>query len=268
MAARFLFIKITRPQKRISSRQENKFLSMLQNHHQNVFNTLCQSIPVFLLFVFLSSCQQNKQTTDQDANQNSSSTNNLIVETNDSLHQKLIDLEMEELFWKNRVSMSRDVSIDLVIDLVDSIMSLEIKGVPVRKTKISAYQISNSILYLKWYTAYKSWLASPFHLKQDSITTIPKEPVFIKDLSTTPLEAFDDWTYFTRLENERSIHYLLEFDRGLMIWIDQENDSVAVHDSLSRPELLGHWIKMVIPAPDAKAIYRALNTSSALALRY
>ena len=219
--------------------------------------------PVFLLLIFfLSFCQSERQERNSNDTTLPVIAASQVPERIDSLQQTCIELEIEELFWRNRVSMSRDPSIDLAIDLIDSTVCLDIKGVTLRKARISKYQISRSMVYLKWYLAYKSWLAGPFNLKQDSVSSIPKEPVFIKDLATYPLEYFDDWTYFTRLEKEGPVHFLLEYDRGLLVQVDQDSDTVQVN------ELPEHWFRISIPATDAKAIYRALALPSELSLRY
>jgi hypothetical protein len=212
---------------------------------------------VFLLSLCLTFCQLNQQDRTSPATAEAQ-----VPQNSDSLQQTYIALEIEELFWQNRVSMSRDASIDLAIDLIDSTVCLDIKGVTLRKARISKYQISRSMVYLKSYAAYKTWLAGPFNLKQDTVSSIPKEPVFIKDLATYPLEYFDDWTYFTRLENEGAVHYLLEYDRGLLVQVDQDSDTVQAKD------LPGHWFRISIPATDAKAIYRALAIPSEMTLRY
>ncbi len=218
---------------------------------------------IFLLLSFyLSFCQSNQQDQTSNGVIVPASAEPHIPENIDSLQQTYIDLEIEELFWRNRVSMSRDASIDLTIDLIDSTVYLDIKGVTLRKSRISQYQISRSMVYLKWYSAYKTWLAGPFTLKQDSVSSIPKVPVFIKDLAAYPLDYFDDWTYFTRLENEGPVHYLLEYDRDLLVRIDQDSDAVLAN------ELPEHWLRISIPATDAKAIYRALAIPSEMTLRY
>jgi hypothetical protein len=265
MAAKFSSINSTRI--RILTASRRRKINSLNKTRLILFivNEVYRDLPVLMVMLFFLSCMQK----DDSASSISSPPPRVSGGIQkDSLQQKLMDLEIEEAFWKNRVSMSRDASIDLAVDLMDSMIYLEIKGVPVRKTKIIAYQLSNSVVYLKLFSVYRTWLADPFKLIQDSISSVPKEPVFIKDLSTTPLEAFDDWTYFTRLENEGPVRYLLEFDRGLMIRIDQDQDSLMITDSVSWPELMGHWIRLVLPAIDAKAIYRAINTSSTMALRY
>lgn len=265
MAAKFLFINLIIIQIPISFRYGKILVFKITDLFLTSFYAVYRSILVLAVLLFIPSCAQKEYSTSRV----SSSPSRFPEEIQkDSLQQRLIDLEIEEAFWKNKVSMSQDASIDLAIDLTDSMMYLEIKGVPVRKTKIITCQISNSVLSLKMFSAYRTWLANPFKLKRDSISSIPKEPVFIKDLSTTPLESFDDWTYFTRLENEGSVHFLLEFDRGLVIQVDQDQDTLSVESPFQEPELHGHWIKVVIPAIDAKAIYRALNTSSTLSLRY
>lgn len=218
---------------------------------------------VFLLLsLYFCFCNSNQQDRATNTVVSALTAEQLIPEQLDSLQQTYIELGIEELFWRNRVTMSRDASIDLAIDLVDSTVYLDIKGVTLRKTRISQYLLSRSILYLKSYPAYKTWLSRPFVLKQDTVSSLPKEPVFIKDLATYPLEYFDDWTYFTRLEDEGPVHYLLEYDRGLLVQVDQDSDAV------STTELPDHWIQISIPAVDAKAIYRALAIPSELSLRY
>jgi hypothetical protein len=212
-------------------------------------------------------CQADKEHLVQKANSLSAHSDSSIDGNLDSLLKIQTELEIEELFWKNRVLIAGDKSIDLVIDLEDSLLCLEIRGVPLREIRINQHTLSTSMLYLKWYSAYKTWLKDPFQLQNDSISTIVKEPVYVKDLTSHPLEYYDDWTYFNRLENEGPVHYLLKYNRGLRVQIDQDSSAEDL-DLIGIDEFHGHWIKLKIPAADAKAIYRALIIPSEMVLRY
>jgi hypothetical protein len=235
---------------------------MFTNHNKKISNTIKTWSFFLLLLLYFYCCKSKSENMTQNTSILYPSSKPLIPAHIDSLQQTYIELEIEELFWHNRMAMAHNASIDMAIDLVDSTVDLEIKGVTLRKTKISKYEISRSMTYLKWYSAYKSWLGSPFLLKQDSVSSIPKEPVFLKDLTTHTLEYFDDWTYFNRLEKEGTVHYLLEYDRDLLVQVDQDSDVVP------QTEWSGHWLRFSIPATDAKAIYRALAKSSQMVLRY
>jgi hypothetical protein len=262
MVVRFISIKnvfILKRNRRTERFDSSLFLTAAPEILIRLIKTGCVFLLLSLYFCFCQSNQQDQTT----PNEILPVTAQLSAPGHiDSLQQTYIELEIEELYWRNRVAMSGDASIDLVIDLVDSMVYLDIKGVTLRKTRISQFQISRSISYLKWYSAYSSWLSGPFSLKQDTVSSLPKQPVFIKDLAMYPLDYFDDWTYFTRLENEGPVHYILEYDRDLRVQVDQDSGVVPA------TELPGHWLRITIPATDAKAIYRALTLPSQLSLRY
>jgi len=236
---------------------------MLLKHHPYLIPAT-KFLLLSLVISFWFYCCQSKtgDNVTRDSKTESSASNDQVPAKSNYLQRIYLNLEIEKLFWQNRLAMSRNPAMDLAVDLVDSMVYLEFKGVILRKTKISRYEISPSMSYLKKFSSYKSWLDGPFILVQDSVSSIPKEPVYIKDLTTHSLEYFDDWTYFNRLENEAPVHFLLEYDRGLFVQVDQDSDSIS-----SAP-LSGHWFRFSIPAADAKAIYRALAKPSELALRY
>ena len=85
--------------------------------------------PVFLLLsLYFCFCQSNQQNHNPAAEILPAAAESLLPEHLDSLQQSFIELEIEELYWRNRVAMSGDKSIDLAIDLVDSMVYLDIKG--------------------------------------------------------------------------------------------------------------------------------------------
>jgi len=188
----------------------------------------------------------------------------------DTINAKITNLNIERLFWENRIKMAQDKSIDLALDLIDSMVTLEIKGVRIRPCKISDYLISGNLLDLKQEPELLTWLENPFIL-QNQWADIPKEPIKIRYITSD--DTMPD-NYFELLkENIEDINIVLHYNRNLILHICQEINHV-VSDSLiqnnSQGELLGsgYRITLSVNINDAKAIYRALSSGSELILRY
>ena len=185
--------------------------------------------------------------------------------------EKLQNLEIEHAFWKNRLQLARDETLDLIVDLVDSIITLEIKGVPVRNCKIHHYYISKSLNELKKNQDVLEWLAYPFEL-EDDWSNIPKEPIKIKEINSddSTTESIMD-LYKEKLPD---IQVALFFSRGLSIYMDHTYDEFPSDSSLFKLmnknsfKEVQYLVKIKINASDVKAIYRGLSDKSGLSFRY
>ncbi|MGH7496024.1 MAG: hypothetical protein ACREOO_27030 [bacterium] len=204
------------------------------------------------------------------------------------LRKSIINLETTAAFWQARLQLAKSDSIGLVVNLKDSLASLEIKGVPIRVCRIQRYRISSALRRLRGQGRLQSWLAAPFTLQGD-LATLPKAPVRVVEAPADTIEAQNRPTSEVSIE-KRDVHYSLEFDRDLVIAIEQTQatsfkgwwekwwyksrrllaSAREATDSFAHGELPKHrmLIEMELPQEDAKAIYRALPQRAEMVLYF
>ena len=184
--------------------------------------------------------------------------------------EKLKRLEIERVFWKNRVQLAQDETVDLIVDLVDSIMLLEIKGVPVRECKIHDYSINKSLSELKRNHNVLDWLAHPFNLREEW-SNIPKEPIKIREINASDSTTEGIINFYK--EELPDIQVALLFSGDLTIYIDQNDgfpSDSCVYKFLNKElsKKVKYLVMLKISAVDIKAIYRSLSDNSGLSFRY
>ncbi|MDZ7268539.1 MAG: hypothetical protein ONB48_12445 [candidate division KSB1 bacterium] len=202
-----------------------------------------------------------------------------------ALAERRMALAIEEAFWQVRYQMSKSDSIGLVVNLSDSLVILEVKGVPLRQCRIIRYDRSDALDHLAAKGRLRQWLASPFILQRE-LATLPKAPIRIIEAPKDTIEAEQRKTEIPI--EDRDVHFTWEFDRNLTVVVEQEqtpswegrlqklwyetkrtwNTTAATIDSLTRRRLPEHrfWIALELNRDDAKAIYRALPKHASLAL--
>jgi hypothetical protein len=206
----------------------------------------------------------------------------------DSLKERLKQLEIEEIYWQNRIQMARDKSVDLAIDLVEHIIILEMNGVILKKNNIFTYQTSPSLSQVYNSDSLIFFLTTPFQLK-NSWATIPKEPIIVKEIPKNPEEAYLNTPTEIPIDSSY-VHLILQFNKNFSIEIipqqktkDREWLIINKYDgwlntSPAKKEipmiekcilpLQKYWIKLYINNNDARVIYRALSDDSELSLRF
>jgi hypothetical protein len=200
--------------------------------------------------------------------------------------RNIIRKENERAFEKNRLSLAEKDSIYMVIDLPDSAIILEIKGVTVKKTKIMDMKVSNRFAIIP-HENLLPWISEPFTLKHD-LSTIPKSPIVVKQAPKDTIEAAKT-SSMPRLPDSTGVFYTFYFDRNLLIEIEQSNPPEAdvmdrvkayrdikkeeskqsVIQMLKKPEQTDQpmRIKLVLTDVDARAIFRAVPTNTKLILK-
>jgi hypothetical protein len=197
--------------------------------------------------------------------------------TDAQLHEKLLRAEVQASALRNRLQLAGGDSVYMVLNLSDSTLQLEIKGLVVHRAKASQLKLSKRIA-AAGSEALLEWTASPFTL-QNELASIPKSPILVVEAPKDTAAAAS--LPRKPLEPEKSaVFYTLIFDRSLVLEVNQQEkpemeDAVALtsyqsavdssfrRSSLSRlkrsysPEDPIH-IKMQLPAADARAIYRAI----------
>lgn len=207
---------------------------------------------------------------------------------NSDAQKAIINLETTAAFWQARLQLAKSDSIGLVLNLKDSMASLEIKGVPIRVCRIQRYRVGSALRRLRGQGRLQSWLAAPFTL-QGGLATLPKAPVRVVEAPADTIEAQKRPASEVHIE-KRDVHYTLEFDRDLMIAIEQAQASsfrgwweklwyesrrllASARDaaeSFAHGELPKHRmvIEMELAQEDAKAIYRALPRRAEMVLYF
>lgn len=191
----------------------------------------------------------------------------------DSTYLKLFK---EKTLLQSKIVMAETDSIYLMINLTDSTANLEISGVVVHRSKISEFNTSNIFSKGDEHTIL-SMLSAPFTIS-GAFSSIKKEPVMIKMAPKDTSEYKPDIMPDTSLTEP--VNYILEMTNGVRIYVYQADNnedgdrfanrifdlkdrsrntwsaikSVAV---LKVPEY-HPFIKLRLPASDAKIIYRAI----------
>ncbi|MDZ7374497.1 MAG: hypothetical protein ONB23_11090 [candidate division KSB1 bacterium] len=189
-------------------------------------------------------------------------------------------LALELAYLQNRLQMSNSDSVCLSLDLQDSLLFLEIKGVQVRACSLQALEINGSV------PNWKEWIRTPFVL-QETQSTIRKKPIRVVIAPADTIEAMERRDDDIPVE-KGLVYYTLVFDRGLTITIAEKNPEGVgnwtrklYHESLRGLRLLWQQvgkrllgkqesslhIYLELPAADAKAVYRAIPVHAQLALR-
>jgi len=199
--------------------------------------------------------------------------------------RNIIRKENERAFEKNRLSLAEKDSIYMVMDLPDSSVILEIKGVMVKKTKILGMEVSNRFAIIP-HENLLPWISEPFTLTHD-LSTIPKAPIVVKQAPNDTIEAAKT-SSLPRLPDSTGVFYTFYFDRNLLIEVEQSNPPEAdvmervkvyrdlkkeesrqsVIQMLKKPEQTDQpmKIKLILSDVDARAIFRAVPTNTKLIL--
>ncbi len=196
------------------------------------------------------------------------------------LQPMLLDILQKEHklnFLQNRLDLARQDSIYMVLNLQDSLLDIEIKGLPVQRCKLHQIDASNRIKVAQ-FEALQQWLSKPFTLKRE-FATIPKVPFLV-------VEAPKDTNEAAKLpkkpmEPEKTaVFFTLAFDRNLVLQVEQTEavppeeaplvlayqqkiDSVYGRKMIDRilqpmPDELPVFIRLKMNEGDARAIYRSI----------
>lgn len=198
----------------------------------------------------------------------------------------IIQKENEKAFQKNRLALAEKDSIYMILNLPDSMLVLEIKGVTVKKARILDLEVSNRFSLIS-HENLLPWISEPFTLQSD-LSTIPKSPIVIKQAPKDTIEAAKT-SSAPRPPDTTGVFYTFYFDRNLQIEVEQSNPPEAdvmekvkayrstkrnestrsVFQMLKKPQQTDQpmLIKLVISDVDARAIYRAIPTKTHMVLK-
>jgi hypothetical protein len=197
------------------------------------------------------------------------------------------ELEFEKAFLENRIKLAKaSDSVCLSIDLIDSVIYLDINGVTIRKCPLERIGYSR-FLDLANHNEKLSWISEPFYL-EDQIATIPKIPYIIKAAPKDTLEAQEQNSQPLPVDTT-TVYFTLYFQRNLAIEVMQSEPPHHADKKLirkygkacknysqkrtSRAVLRGQvpesliQITLEVSQADARAIYRGIPHDASLALR-
>ncbi len=209
-----------------------------------------------------------------------------LDENQESEVLRIISKENERAFQRTRLSLAEKDSIYMVLNIPDSMLLLEIKGVTVKKVKIPDMEISNRFALIP-HENMLPWISKPFILERD-LSTIPKSPIVVKQAPKDTIEAARMSTK-PAPPDSTNVFFTLYFDRNLILEVEQaeplekgETEKVLTYQKIKRKEstrsvfqLLRSpqqedqpmLIKLVISESEARAIYRAVPVKSHLILK-
>ena len=195
-----------------------------------------------------------------------------------------IDLLRKKAYLSAQVKMAESDSIGLLINMRDSIIQLQIKGVAIKTIKFHEYDISPFFQRANQEAIY-TMLASPLIIT-GMHATFSKEPINVKiapkDTSEAVVSAKPDTTDF------EAVFFNLETDRNIDLFFEQQEDTVkadrkarflfdlngrlrdasATMKAVTRFETPPYtpYIKIRIPKSEAKIVYRAIPRESMVVL--
>jgi hypothetical protein len=196
-----------------------------------------------------------------------------------------ISLQKQISFKKARLKMAATDSIGLSINLPDSLLLLELSGVTVASVKINSLKLSRSFKGIE-HTALAGLLSNAL-LITNSTSTIVKEPIIEKMAPRDTLEASLPEKKTDTAKNE-PVFFELALEKGIRLFVLQEEITRSDRTnrfafllkrsmakagrnlkSISRFELPDYHpeILLIIPASDARAIYRALPEKGRVAIQ-
>jgi len=259
---------------------------------QVIFLILVFALPVFLLIYGIVIPLKHSQPSP------SSSVNNLIpIDTasnrtpglnDDQLEavKRITQKENEKAFQQSRLSLVRKDSIYMILNIPDSMLQLEIKGVTVKRARLIHIDISNRFSLIS-HENLLPWISEPFTLERD-LATIPKSPIVVKQAPKDTIEAAQMSTK-PPLPDSTNVFFTFYFDRNLVLDVEQDDplskgytDKVRTYRNMKRKEsrrsvfnLLRNprqtdqplLIKLSISEVEARAIYRAAPINTRLVLK-
>jgi len=199
---------------------------------------------------------------------------------------KLLELKRKENLLRSRLMLATEDSTYLVLDLINNLAILELKGIPLHQCHIIHATISNSIkLYSK--EALMGWIAEPFALKNVE-ATIPKISYIEKIAPKDTLEA-NKMVTEPKETKLGDVLVVMDFERNLRLVISQNEqpdpdglsliseirtryNKIEVSKSILaltkfNREPVKPQIEIVIPKSDATILYKALPFNTRIILK-
>jgi hypothetical protein len=214
--------------------------------------------------------------------------NSTEVNKSDTIRYSSEEWELihQKAFLNARLAMSASDSIGLTLNLKDSLVQLEMKGVVLKQVKLDRLEFSRFFNGIKP-PAYATHFSKPFIITEIE-GTIEKNPVIVRKVPKDTIEAAQ-----TKVEIDTSrvefIEWHLLLDSALIVSIVQSNQSEGIIDfstwnyrlrrhfktlssanrdvvRMRKPQIYPE-ITIFIPANEAKSFFRALPPNGQVVLR-
>lgn len=277
----------------MSKNNNNFFRWFARNRRiQLIFIILSLALPVFLIIYGVVIPVKNYKPNPSDFGGTNPGTDTVsrgftsLSDDQLNLVRQIIRKENEKAFQSQRLNLAEKDSIYAVLDLKDSALILEIKGVTVKKAKLLHVEVSNRWALIS-HENLLPWVSKPFILEHD-LSTIAKDPIVVKQAPKDTIEAAKQSSK-PAPPDSTNVYYTLYFDRNLVLEVEQANplevgltEKVETYQKIKRKEstrsvfeLLRNpqqsdqamVIKMVMSEPEARAIYRAVAANTQLILK-
>ncbi|MFO7669687.1 MAG: hypothetical protein R6W31_08525 [Bacteroidales bacterium] len=215
--------------------------------------------------------------------ENQVNADSLFLEKYDPIynHPEMRLLVKEKTYKEALLKLAGSDSIQLVIDLSDSTVSLSIKGVVIHQTKVRSLERDKIFSNMPLNQQVK--LFSQPLLIQSQYATIVKEPIVIRQAPKDTLEAaLNAWQPDTLIQNPAFL--ILSAEYGIHLIFEQEDNPtyrdrwkrfgfynrLRIRSSIQslsnsirfRKQEYPPTITVKMPADDLRAIYRALPQST------
>ncbi len=197
-----------------------------------------------------------------------------------------IDLFKKKVFLGTRFQMSKNDSINLSVNLKDSVLQLELKGVVLKSTKITNFEIDQVFYQLKPAT-YEHLFGKHSRATSD-LSTIIKIPIVVKQAPKDTTEVKIQ-TAAIDPSKTAAVHWMLKLDKEIVLkiegsdqftggdwwtekkfWLhqDMENFNYKLSETIRfrTPEYYPE-IRLAVSEAEAKAIYRALPNRPFVSIR-
>lgn len=205
----------------------------------------------------------------------------------DYKYNEISPLLKEKAYKTSLLELSKQDSIQLAINLPDSLVVLVLKGVEIHSVPVKIEKVDPLLIALT-NLEYFHMFSSPVQIINQK-STIIKEPIVVrhapKDTAEANLNAYKPDTLiqnpaFLQLSLQNGIRIILEQEnmaegkdywtkRGFYISLAAKKFTGKIVDFVSFKNLeYEPVIKITMPANDIRAIYRALPENSFLALIY
>lgn len=200
--------------------------------------------------------------------------------------EKLYDLQKEQVFLKAKQKYLNSDSVIMILDLKDSIISMDIRGVRVLETPILELEVSKAFKKLDA-SEILSLMQSPLMLEARN-GTIAAIPIVVKEAPKDTAEANSETVEYLNPKME-DVYVTMDFSRDFLIYLEQyepptpedinanieyqkyikDQQFMTSWNALRRFQSPLHpmWLKIKIHREDARSVYRAIPENGKMIVR-
>jgi len=134
-------------------------------------------------------------------------------------HPEFFIMNKNKAFRESRLIMTKSDSIGLLVNLPDSIIAVEIKGITLHTAKIKSYKVGRLFRALET-QAYMNLFSSPLRIELHN-ATILKEPVIIKKAPKDTIEA-ERLLVLPDTLQKKPAYIVFTLNNGFRLFIEQD----------------------------------------------